>query len=1231
MSLRPQEIAITTIVAFLSWSFVLRWIPALYFLGYGIITGSLLASLAIGASLFLSARPLWSSHASQRKLEAPAFVKPTLWAKDTQWLGDGARYSRKVVLASASLAVAESFDELLDLLLRDFVASWYGNISSSLKFVNELDNAIRKIIIKISSRLEGLETVEIAVLRFAPIVTTHLRDFYEAERIVRGKDLKRQITESEELDLAIAAKYREGNLHPAVSMAFSDTTRMQAEYLQKIVARILPELVSEDITHSKAITVLIRELVSHAALSPLLQQLSDPDTWNRILEAFGKTMLQDRKTVQKLRAALDTHASPAPRSPKTRSFPKLSPRDDNRTFERFIRAIRQIDNISEARRLRNEISSQLKRESIFEGHDHSYLRRLETGKQILDQHIGKLSAIKGSARKQPVKVDSNAQTASKLANASINNILRDASGLSYFMEYMDRLHLMSLVQFWLVVDGFRNPLEEDTCDELGIVDMPKRWGNSDRLDIAQISEAYLGRPELRLPFAVREVVQDFLESGRHATVAQYCKARSAILRAQTLVKEQLEDNHLPNFRKSDLFYQLLTSEDALLEIVPGTEAQQSQYSTPLQVPDAQVRSHPSSPPLSRNASGILDSKSTAKSSLSSDLSATLLVNRERPLQARSTHDMTMSRSSFNDEVESGGLEQSRISFDAGSSNGEQSVENEKHMVEAMEAALSTIMTHDRRDEEVPEQLFDDLECTENDSSNEIALDTGMSVVEQPELALLNKRQKPNLASLGLVDTSSRIGFFRDDDLFGQERFLEDEHAESGEGSQGQELEEEIHEAAPGDLGLAEAISALTIDIDTLVGQESIVDTLARKAELTNNVPELRILGKSKSSLQREMRRKELQRQQYIVQERDNSLFGRAFIDMKSIVVGRDGDGQEFALYVVEVGRQGGDHMPAASWAVARRYSEFHRLHQCLRQIYPAVRNLDFPRRHLVMKLQNEFLHRRRVSLERYLRELLRLPTVCQSRDLRAFLSERRILSKDDMKGVEEGTDIVSRICGSVAHGMGEVFETIRILDQLSIAGQNLTSAATSQHYSPTQPSDATRGAQMHTDVQAARTELEAFDNQTWEPIVKPMCDLFLELFELNRSENWLRGRAVVVVLHQLLGGTIERKVRETVKSLVSENSLLNYIALVKGSIWHGGVQQREWERRTEAEKRASRREASVVLATLVPEVAGSVVGRANAQAAGRRLFATLNNPRLNSHLIFRLLDEVIAVLYPSNR
>lgn len=69
---------------------------------------------------------------------------------------------------------------------------------------------------------------------------------------------------------------------------------------------------------------------------------------------------------------------------------------------------------------------------------------------------------------------------------------------------------------------------------------------------------------------------------------------------------------------------------------------------------------------------------------------------------------------------------------------------------------------------------------------------------------------------------------------------------------------------------------------------------------------------------------------------------------------------------MEVSRHAGEQMPAACWAVARRYSEFHELHRQLRAQYPFVRRLDFPRRRVVMKLQQEFLRKRRIALETYL-------------------------------------------------------------------------------------------------------------------------------------------------------------------------------------------------------------------------------------------------------------------------
>ena len=1136
--------------------------------------------------------------------------------------------------------ISDSLDGLLDCILRDYVSSWYSKISPSSNFVNEIERAVRTALLNISDRLFAIDIVEIAVSRIVPLVTAHLKEFYEAERIVRGRNLNRNVTESEELNMAIAGKYRDGKLHPAASLAYSDLKLVQQEHLRSIVVRLLPEVLPENMIKSRAVSVLIKEIVSCAVLAPLMQMLSDPDTWNQLMEAYGQTMLQDRKTVRKLRAALDQHASPAPKVSKPQSFPRIAPGDDERRFERFVRSIRQCSNLSEARRFRSEVASQLKRESMMEGQDQIFLRRLETGKHLLDQRVGKLSAVGGTSGSRIPQPDfQKGRHTSRLLSASLTEVLHDASGLSYFMEYMDRHRLMTLVQFWIVVDGLRNPLEEDLETDDPFSGSQIQWNDSDRADIAQISEAYLSKPELNVPELTKHVIRAFLKAGPGATMPEYLRARNAVLKAQAGVLEEMEEIHFPNFKKSDLYYKYLTSDDASAKMSsrPPRVLRQPSVAPILESP-----SRPSS--LSRKATRFTangpDLRRNANSSSDLKISAKHTVDDFQSSQSRRSFDVDTSAPLFDDDIDDEPLARSTRSLDNESLDGDQGNRNQEQMVEAMEAALNNIMTDDPKDEDAKDSIFDTQEPSIFSAK---IMDSPRSSGEHKRMEIASherERERPNLASLGLVNTSSRIGVFSDNDLFGDEdKFLEDEQTDP-EISAEETIEEEIHQAAPGDLGLAEAISALTADIERLAAQDSVVDTLTRKAELTNNTAELRILGKSKSSLQREMRRKELQRQQYIVQESDNSLYGRANVSIKSIMVGKEDDGQEFALYIIEVQRKAGENMSSASWAVARRYSEFHNLHQRLRQIYPAVRNLEFPRRRLVMKLQRDFLHKRRVSLESYLRGLLRLPAVCRSRDLRAFLSQSAIISSTkDPTREGERRDIISRIYNSVTDGMDDFLGNVPVLDQLSIAGQNLISAATSQ-FNTMQPTGS--GAPLpiapEDPIQTpeARAELLAFDpnaNNTnradqLEPFVKPICDIFLESFDLQRGNNWLRGRAVVVVLHQLLGGTVERKVRESARSLFSEPSVLKYIGMLKDNMWPHGQLRKEAVVRTDPQKTHTRAEASVMLATLIPDLAGNVVGKANAQAASRRIFATVNNQRLNTHLAFTVLDEVIDVLFP---
>ncbi|KAI4170434.1 MAG: hypothetical protein LQ343_004937 [Gyalolechia ehrenbergii] len=1254
MNLRARDVAIAAFFVFVAWGYAVHWLPLLRYLGFAFTAGFAISLLLVGITGALTIRKKHNTFAPFPQLSRSlALTHPKAWHDGTTWLSEQALYSREPLFAP-SFVVSESLDGLLGRLLRDLIGSWYDNITGSPNFLNSVDTAIRLALIDVRERLFAIDLVEVGVSRIGPIITRHLKDFYEAERVVRGKNLNRNVTESEELDLAIAGKYKGGRLHPAASLAYSDLQIVQQEYVRKIVVRLLPQILPENTIKSRAVSVLIKEIVSCSVITPLLQLLSDPDTWNQLLETYGRALLNDRKSVRQIRAALDEHASPAPKTLASHTFPRLSPQDDERKFERFVRAIRKCNNLSEARRFRSEVASQLKRESMVEGQDQTYLRRLQTGRYLLDHKVGKLSAVgNSSAVPSPQEYLNNSNNSSKAMNQSIVQLLHDATGLSYFMEYMDRQQLMTLVQFWIVVDGFRNPLEDDNAAIDNFSGGYAQWTDSDRMDITQIYESYLKKPEFKVPAASHQAVQSFLRSGKDANMAQYLKARSAILKAQSAVLEEMQETHYPGFKRSDLYYKYLTFEDS------AGKAKRPLARTLKEPSVESIPESPSKPPFSRASSRLNAARIELRRNASSnnDLkgAAKAMENGFQP-QGRRSLDVDRSGPLFDDDIDSDvdPMMRSTHSIDD-SVNGDMDDGNKEQMVEAMEAALNNIMTDDSKAESSRSALFDDRDLP---SSTRAVPESPRSSGEflRVESGFSDKdKQRPSIASLGLVNTSSRIGVFTDNDLFGdEEKFSEDEHVGSEDQADEKSLDEEIHQAQPGDLGLAEAISALTTDIERLVAQESVVDTLNRKAELTNNVAELRILGKSKSSLQREIRRKELQRQQYMVQESDNSLYGRASVNIKSIMVGKEEDGQEFALYVIEVTRKTNEQMSAVSWAVARRYSEFHDLHQRLRRLYPAIRELDFPRRRLVMKLQREFLRKRRISLENYLRELLRLPAVCQSRDLRAFLSQSAIISKQDTGRDTERRDIVSRIYNSVTDGMDEFLGNVPVIDQLSIAGQNLISAATSQfnaisattNGSNSNNTDATllpNVDSIHT--LEARAELEAFDSpatqttsssspaaRELEPFVKPICDLFLETFELNRGNNWLRGRAVVVVLHQLLGGTVERKVRDAFQALVAEDNVLKYISLLKETIWPGGgPMRREPVVRTEAEKAKSRKEAAVLLRMLVPDAAGNVVGRGNAQAAARRIAVAVNNKRLMAHLVFEVLDEVVDVLFPTGR
>jgi sorting nexin-25 len=1194
MGLDHTQALLAALAAFIAWALLTDWLPSLRWIPHAFVAGALTAVAGILFVIATTSRGVAQELPRKRSGDVVWRAKD-VWEEEKAALKSRVEYRRPVIFPEAR-KFSKAVDGLLDLILRDFVSSWYGGISKRPTFQNEIDRCIRSVLLTVAARLTGVDLVELGVSRVLPIVTGHLKEFYEAERAVRGKDLGLSVTESEELDLAIAGKYKGGKVHAAAALGFADTAVSQQKHLREMVKKLLPIVLPDNMKTSPAVAVLVQEIVACAVLTPVLNMLEDPDFWNQMIVNVGGPMLQDRKTVRRLRAALDEHAPASSlKGKKPSQFPRLRPYDSERQFERFIRAIRHVAILSEARRFRSEVVSQLRRDTAVENQDAAYLRRLETGKRLLDQKISTLAAANGKVKPNlSIQTHNKNGAASKKRQASLRDLLYDASGLSYFMEYMDRVKLMRLVQFWLVVDGFRDPLEADTDEP-----PPGIAADPGRLDIGQMYEGYLVKSELQTPPAILEVVRRFLKLGSKASANDYIAARRAILHAQSQLYERMRKEQFEDFKRSDLYYKWLAIDDN-----PTLSAIQNKLTGSMMPPDGARNGSRSPiraqrPPLAINREPELRRAVLSTSDLKSITKPVLAP----PDVRRSMDDSGARPALFDDEVEDERMTQSITSLRSYDSDAEnaQRAQEEAKAVDAMQLALDNIVGDDDK-----ESLF-----SESNSRPSLELGDRPRFAEpvRPPLAMQpSGKGKPSIASLGLVGQPSSRGVFVDD-LFGDEadKFAEDEKEDPD--ALGGSDEDLVQEAAPGDLGLTEAIGALNQEIERLQAQKSIVDSLTTKAELTNNTAELRILRKSEQSLQREIRRKEMQKQQYVVQESDNSLFGRAAVNIKSVMVGHEEDGHEYALYVIEVRRQAGQNMTAATWAVTRRYSQFHELHKRLRARFPAVRELDFPRRQALFTLQKEFLNRRRQTLEKYLRSLLLVPAICRSRELRAFLSQASIMTNGENNGQDDARDFVTRIYNSVSDGMEDFLGNIPVLDQLSVAGQNLISAATSQINGDSVDSlDPT--TQDPTTAAEAEAELNAYETKELEPFVKPICDLFLEFFELSKGNSWLRGRTVVVVLHQLLGGTIERKVHDSARDYLEDDKLEGYVQLLQNGMWPGGKMKATSTPRTVAEKAHTRREAALVLGALIPDLAGSVVGRTNAHAASRKVVAVLNNRRL---------------------
>lgn len=185
--------------------------------------------------------------------------------------------------------IEAAFNQLLQYVIRDFISSWFIKISGQLSeqsFPIAVDHIIRSAAANVSTRLQKTDLLFVTINKIIPKMTLHISEFRTAETSLRGKSLERSVTQSDELDLLLASRFRHGKLHPALTTAAATTKPTEIAYLRHLIERVLPLVIEKKELASGPVRVVIREIVSNSVLQPVLDMLADPDFWNQTIDTY---------------------------------------------------------------------------------------------------------------------------------------------------------------------------------------------------------------------------------------------------------------------------------------------------------------------------------------------------------------------------------------------------------------------------------------------------------------------------------------------------------------------------------------------------------------------------------------------------------------------------------------------------------------------------------------------------------------------------------------------------------------------------------------------------------------------------------------------------------------------------------------------------------------------------------------------------------------------------------
>lgn len=345
-------------------------------------------------------------------------------------------------------------------------------------------------------------------------------------------------------------------------------------------------------------------------------------------------------------------------------------------------------------------------------------------------------------------------------------------------------------------------------------------------------------------------------------------------------------------------------------------------------------------------------------------------------------------------------------------------------------------------------------------------------------------------------------------------------------------------------------------------------------------------------------------------------------------------GKSYALFAINVIRfwPGSDgSIKLDKWDTFRRFSEFSDLHESLKEHGSNLGNLKLPSKTIFKDLNEEFLERRRLDLNEYLKTVLSLehtPKAMESihtfLDAKAYQKNSRTLKKKMDSVVRNSMRSVTNFVLNAPDQLMDGFQKAQ--DKVSGGFQRISTRRIGN--SDKLDDDGLLYDDCRVSEQITATQIEG------NIPLRIILLLMDEIFDLKHRNQWLR-RQIVAALQQLIkavfGDRMNRKIIEFVDNAVAAEQVSDYVCKFRDSFWPNGILAETPIKRDEASRMRTRVLTKSKLLGAIPDELRPLVGSETSRRGVMRVFELFQHPELNSRLFIVLLEGLIRNLFPNNK